>query len=118
VAALVRPSLNAPGTPLTATYLLQTFVGVAGASLTGQLILNANASSRAPGPEHSANAEASGARYYVDAPSGVTLSWASGHDYATPTAASVPEPETWALMLSGLIAMGYLARRMRATAFS
>ena len=51
-------------------------------------------------------------------PSGVFLTSASGHDYtidptATVVTAPVPEPETYALMLAGLLTIGINLRRRR-----
>jgi len=43
---------------------------------------------------------------------GATLVSSSGHDYASP-AATVPEPEGWAMLVTGLCAIGFMARRRR-----
>ena len=43
---------------------------------------------------------------YVDPFAGGSVIGASGHDYATPLAAGVPEPAAWALMLTGFVLAG------------
>lgn len=45
--------------------------------------------------------------------SGYSLTSASGVDWTRPLAAPVPEPETWALMLTGLGLLGFAARRQK-----
>lgn len=45
----------------------------------------------------------------------VNIAWASGHDYRAPSiVSSVPEPETYAMMLAGLCVTGAIARRRKA----
>jgi hypothetical protein len=58
--------------------------------------------------------EATGvAHYYLDVLTpGATLQSASGHDYSF-AATSVPEPETYAMMLAGLGLLGFAARRWK-----
>ncbi len=49
-------------------------------------------------------------------PSGMTITSASGHDYTidpTVAVAAVPEPESYALMLAGLVCIGLVGRRKR-----
>ena len=47
---------------------------------------------------------------------GISDSYGSSLDNVSVTASAVPEPETYALMLAGLVALGFVARRRRVQA--
>jgi hypothetical protein len=60
--------------------------------------------------ERSVEADATG-HFYIDTlTSGVTLAAESGHDYATPTAAPVPEPSSLALLSGGMLLVAWSRR--------
>lgn len=90
--------------------LLNTTVGET-LPLVGDLSLNVNHASSKQAREWSSSYTYGTARHWVDVLTpGVTISTASGFDYASP----VPEPQAWALMLAGLCAVGLGARRRAA----
>lgn len=51
--------------------------------------------------------------YFTVLTPGATMQWASDHDYGLPPVQAIPEPSTYALMLAGLGALGFVARRRR-----
>ena len=53
--------------------------------------------------------------YFTVLTEGATVGWASGQDYSVPSA-TVPEPETYALLGIGLGLMGWVGRRRQQAA--
>jgi hypothetical protein len=51
--------------------------------------------------------------YFTVLTPGATMQWASGHDYNLPPVQAVPEPSTHALLVAGLVVLGFAARRRR-----